>query len=132
MLSQSLALHCHITLTCRVNRKIGDGKYFSFKINMCQILIKSFVFGGLFFFFFFFLTTPQHMEFPGQGSDLSCSCNLSCSTAGSLTHCARPGIKPVSQGSQDSTNPVAPQQELLLGGFVLPLKLGNGRILEES
>ena len=33
--------------------------------------------------------------------------------ARSLTHCARPGIKPVSQHSQDTTNPVAPQWELL-------------------
>ena len=25
---------------------------------------------------FFFLATPEHMEFPGQGSDPSCSCDL--------------------------------------------------------
>ena len=37
----------------------------------------------LFFFFFFFLAVPGHMEFLGQGSDLSCSCNL--------THCASLG-----------------------------------------
>ena len=30
----------------------------------------------------------------------------------SLTHCAGPGIKLVSQHSQDTTNPVAPQLEL--------------------
>ena len=38
------------------------------------------------------------MEFPGQGSDLSHSCDLlcSCGNAGSLTHCARLEIKPAS------------------------------------
>ena len=43
------------------------------------------------FFFFFFLADLQHMEFPGQGSDLSYSCNLccSCGNAGSLTHCVQ-------------------------------------------
>ena len=62
-----------------------------------------------------FLATLWQMEFPGQGSDLSRSCNL-CSTWGnarSLTHCVRPGIEPVSQCSQDATNPITPQQELL-------------------
>ena len=33
------------------------------------------------FFFFSFLATPWHMEFPGQGSDPSCSCDLRCSNA---------------------------------------------------
>ena len=44
-----------------------------------------------FFFFPPFLAIPWHMELPGQGSDLSHSCNLlcSCSNDGSLTHCAR-------------------------------------------
>ena len=41
---------------------------------------------------YFFLFWP-HREFPGQGSDRSCSCSLhhSCGTAGSLTHCAGGG-----------------------------------------
>ena len=36
------------------------------------------------------------MEFPGQGSDPSCSCDLSCSRGHtrSLTHCAGRGIEP--------------------------------------
>ena len=49
------------------------------------------------------------MEFVGQGSDPSCSCGK----AGSLAHCARPGLKPVFQHSRDTPDPVAPQQELL-------------------
>ena len=67
-----------------------------------------------FFFFSFFLAALQHMEFSGQGSDLSCSCHLGCScgVATSLTHCAWLGKKPASQCSQDAANPTVSQQEL--------------------
>lgn len=43
--------------------------------------------------FFSFLAAPQLMEFPGQGSASSLSCNLShsCGNAGFLTHCIRLG-----------------------------------------
>ena len=46
-------------------------------------------------FFSPFLAAPGHMELPGQGLDLNCSLDLShsCGNAGSLTHCARLGIK---------------------------------------
>lgn len=39
------------------------------------------------FFFFFFLAALQQIEFPGQESDLSCSCypGCSCGNSGSLT-----------------------------------------------
>ena len=59
-------------------------------------------------FFFLFLAASQHMEFPGQGSDSSCSFNLchSCSNVGSLIHCAGPGIDAGSQCSRDATNPM--------------------------
>ena len=42
----------------------------------------------LLFFLFFFFGRPQQVEFPGQGSDPSRSCDprCSCSNAGSLTH----------------------------------------------
>ena len=65
-------------------------------------------------FFFSFLAAWQLMEFPGQGSHPSHSGDLSCSysNASSLTHCAGPGLKPVSQCSQDAANPVVPQREL--------------------
>ena len=61
-----------------------------------------------------FLAAQWHMEFPGQGSDLSRSChqNCSCGNVRSLTHCAGPGIKPVSQCSQEAADPVATQWEL--------------------
>ena len=36
----------------------------------------------------------------------------SCGSAGSLTHCARPGIEPVSQCSHDAADPVRPRREL--------------------
>ena len=60
------------------------------------------------------MATPQHMEFPGQGSDPSHNCNLwgSCSDTRSLTHYAGQGIEPASQRSRDAANPVAPQQKL--------------------
>ena len=53
------------------------------------------------------------MEFPVQGSDPSRSCKLShsCGSAGSLTHCVGLGIKPVSQHSQGTADPIAPKQE---------------------
>ena len=56
----------------------------------------------------------------GQGSDPSYSCNLkcSCSNAGLLTHCARPGIEPVSQCSQDTVNPIEPRREFRNAGFL--------------
>ena len=45
----------------------------------------------------------QHMEFPGQGSNLSLSCSHdlshSCGNAGALAGCSRPGLEPASQGS---------------------------------
>ena len=58
---------------------------------------------NLIFFFFFgggsFLAAPQHMELLGQGLDWSRSHDLSrsCSSTGSLTHCAALGVKPASQ-----------------------------------
>ena len=59
------------------------------------------------------------MKFLGQGSDPSCGYDLSrsCGNTGSLTHYAGLGNKPVSQHSQDTTNPVVPQRELLFRYF---------------
>ena len=59
------------------------------------------------------------MEFPGQGSDLSCSCDLSrsCGNARSLTHCASPGIEPVSQCSPDAADLTELQLELRSQSF---------------
>ena len=66
------------------------------------------------FLFFPFLATPQRTEFLAQGSDGSCSCNLShsCSNARSLTLCARLGIEHVSLYSRDPANLIAPQREV--------------------
>ena len=66
------------------------------------------------------------MQFLDQGSDASHRCDLyhhSCDNAGSLTHCARPGIEPESQGSRDTTDPVGPQEELLNLVFKIALLL---------
>ena len=47
------------------------------------------------------------MEFLGQGSDPSHSCNL-CSNEGSLTHYAGLGVEPASHCSQEAMDPVVP------------------------
>ena len=59
----------------------------------------------------FFFFPPAASGVPGPGIRLSYSCDLccSCSNAGSLTHCARPGIEPVSLHSRDAVDPVEPQ-----------------------
>ena len=73
--------------------------------------------------FFNFLKTvlaaPGHTEFLGQGLDLSHSCALSssCGNARSLTHCEGPGIKPTSQGSRETSDPIVLQKELRLKHF---------------
>ena len=72
----------------------------------------------IFMFVFSFLTALWHMDLPYQRSYLSCSCG----NAGSLTHYARLGMAPASQSSQDTSDPVVPQQELevdILKGTVL-------------
>ena len=60
------------------------------------------------FFIFSFLAALQHMELPGQGSDLSHTHDLSYSwgNAGSLIYCFRLRVEPVTQCSQDATNPL--------------------------
>ena len=68
-----------------------------------------------FFFSLPFPGCPVAYGALGEGSNLSRGHNLShgCGNARSLTHCARPGIEPTSQHSQDAAYPVGPQQELL-------------------
>ena len=70
-------------------------------------LLPGLSFYCLCFSFFFFLAAPQHMEFSDQGSGWSCSCDLShsCSSAGSLTHCA---------GLGSNLCPSAPEMLLIL------------------
>jgi len=69
----------------------------------------------LFYFisFYSFLAAPQHIEFPGQGSDSSHSHDLFHSfinaNAGSLTYCTVRGITPVSQCTSNTIDPFAPQ-----------------------
>ena len=56
-------------------------------------------------FVLFFPAAPRHMEFPGQGSDLSYSYQILNAHAG-------PGMERAYQYSRDTTNPVAPQRKL--------------------
>ena len=73
--------------------------------------------------FLSFLAVLRRMEFPGQGSEPSCSCHLhcSCSDAGSLAHCAGLGIEPASQRCSGASGPVAPQRELPFFHFSIGL-----------
>ena len=91
---------------------LGVGNTVLYDCLLISISLNSLVLGH--FFFFSFLVTLWHMEFLGQGSDLSHSYDpsRSCGNAGSLIHCAGPETEPVSQCSQDDANPVVPQWEL--------------------
>ena len=62
-------------------------------MQITERVIPLNVFVIFFFPFLSFLATLQHMEFPGQGSDVNNSCDPyhSCGSAGSLTYCAGPG-----------------------------------------
>ena len=73
------------------------------------------------FFFFSFLATPWHMEFPGQGSDPSHSCNLycCCNNARSFNPLCRAGDQTCVPALRDATDPVAPEQEILFLNFYL-------------
>ena len=66
-------------------------------------------------FYFIYLLSPiiDQKQFLRQGSNCSCNLSHSCGNARSLTHCAGPGIKPVSQCSQETIDPIMPQWELL-------------------
>ena len=65
------------------------------------------------FIFFFFLAAQMLTACQGQGTDRSCAYDLchSYGNAGSLTHCARPGIEPSHQCFRDAADLVEPQQE---------------------
>ena len=71
---------------------------------------------SLFFLHFF------HFAYgvPRPGIRSSHNCGLS-GNAVSLTHCARPGIEPLTQAFQDAAEPVAPQRELLANIFILTI-----------
>ena len=112
----TLYLHL-LNLTILYLKKLRLRQAFYPKSSCLDLVLfdsKSSLFFLFFFFFFFFFGFPLHIEFIGPVSYLSHSCHLghSYSNTGSLTHCAGPGIEPTSQCSQDTTDPIAPQQEL--------------------
>ena len=67
------------------------------------------------FFFPSCFGRPAAYGVPGQGSDPSYSCNLSCSCskARSSIHSARPGVEHTFQCTQDDADPIAPQRKRL-------------------
>ena len=71
------------------------------------------------------------MEFLGQGSDPSCSCDLpsSCINAGSFNPLCWLGSEPASYCCRDATDPTEPQRKLrifILGLNCRPFQQGGG------
>ena len=69
----------------------------------------------VFSFFFSFFGCPQHMEFPDQGSALSCSCDLyhSCGNARSFNQLCQAGDQTyMSWHCREAADPVVPQWQL--------------------
>ena len=85
-----------------------------FSVNCLIIFFVQFLYWLIDHFYNCFIFKIFNFEFPGQGSDLSQSCDLShsCGNTKSLTHCAGLGIKPVSRCSQDTADPAVPHQQL--------------------
>ena len=67
------------------------------------------------FFFFSFLAAPRHMEFLGQGSDLSCGFHLhhNCGNARSLNPLYRARDRTCVLVLQSNTDSIVPQWERL-------------------
>ena len=61
------------------------------------------------------LAVPSHMEIPVQDriQGIVATYAAAVATSAPLTHCARPGVEPVSQGCRDAADPIVPQWELL-------------------
>ena len=73
----------------------------------------SLCFVGFFFFFFFWLPSGTWVSGPGNQIQAAVATYAAAvGNTGSLTHCARLGIKPASQWFRDTADPAAPQWEL--------------------
>ena len=70
-------------------------------------------------FLFSFLAALRYMEFPGQGLDPSCCCDIhhSCNNAESFNPLCQASIELASWFCRYTADPVVPQQELLLWIF---------------
>ena len=70
------------------------------------------------------------MEFWGQRSDLSHSCDLRTAVTmmDPVAHCARPDIEPASWHCRDATDAIVPQGELPKPVFFLIIFTVNGKI----
>ena len=66
-----------------------------------------------FFSFIFGCPATYGVTRPGIRSEPQLELSCSCSNTRSLTYCAGQGIKPTSQSSQDTADPLAPQLESL-------------------
>ena len=81
-------------ISCVKFIKLSNTSKLSFPFWHNQDTNTCFVILILLLLLLFSLATLRHMEFPGQGSDLSCNWDVNHrrSNARSLTHCARPGM----------------------------------------
>ena len=80
------------------------------------------------YLFIYFHSWPPQGIWSSQARDqiqATLYLNQSCSNAGSLPHCAGPGIKPMFQWSQDTASPIALQWELPLTHFNTRLDLSK-------
>ena len=74
----SINFHKSIDLYC--HHSISVAEKFQYPRKLCCLPSSQYpspILNHSFVCVFFFFTAPQNMEFPGQGSDPSCSCNLS-------------------------------------------------------
>ena len=103
------------------NEKTMSSVHFYLSLKLCNLYMLKRPSPTLFsflFLFFSFLTTPRHMEFLGQGSNLSHSCDLCHSYSIAVLLCIAglvvpAGIEPTSWLLREGLDPVAPQQALL-------------------
>ena len=94
---------------------------------ICFEVFSDFLFDFFFFsFFFFFCHTHGIWKFPGQGLNLSCSCDLChiCSNAGSFTYCT--GLRIRLTSTRDNTGSLTHcthSRNSLFDFFIYPLVL---------
>ena len=71
-----------------------------------------------------FLAAPRHMKFPGQGLDLSHSCDLhhGCGNNRSFNPLCWPGDQTYVPAFRDAADPIGLQQELPIFGLIEKLR----------
>ena len=88
---------------------------FIIKKKVCRNLFGTYNYYKLALLFFSFLVSLHLVEFPGQGSDPRCSCNVcySCGNTRPFNPLCWVGIEPASWYCRDAADSALPQWELL-------------------